>query len=57
MAKITIPTSVTIIEREAFKECSSLKYINIPSFITSFQDHAFENCFIFDKERYSFICR
>ena len=44
LESITIPSSVTEIEEETFRECSSLKEITIPGSITEISLGDFENC-------------
>ena len=43
MTSIEIPNSVTIIEDDAFRDCSSLANIIVPSTVTSIEDKAFIN--------------
>lgn len=44
LSGITLPDSVTSIERKAFSNCSSLTSINIPENVTSIGRWAFEDC-------------
>ena len=44
LTSITIPGSVTIIEKRAFYDCSSLISIIIPDSITTINDYTFYNC-------------
>ncbi|MBQ4294091.1 MAG: leucine-rich repeat domain-containing protein [Prevotella sp.] len=44
MNSITIPNSVTTIERSAFFGCKRLTSINIPNSVTSIGDGAFRGC-------------
>ena len=41
---VTIPSSVTMIDRQAFYECSSLASITIPNTVTSILQYAFYGC-------------
>ena len=41
---VIIPSSVTVIEDAAFKDCRSLAIISIPDSVTSIGDAAFRNC-------------
>ena len=45
-------TSVTVIGDCAFKECTALKYIDIPESLTSIGDSAFEGCSSMEKAYY-----
>ena len=44
LTSITIPNSVTSIERCAFSGCSGLTSITIPDSVTSIEDYAFKGC-------------
>ena len=44
ISSITIPDSVTNIEREAFKGCTGLTSITIPDSVTNIEREAFEGC-------------
>jgi hypothetical protein len=41
---VSIPSSVTTIEAEAFRSCRALQSINIPDSVTSIRDSAFAEC-------------
>ena len=41
---VILPDSITIIEEQAFSECSNLSHINIPEEVTYIGDSAFSNC-------------
>jgi hypothetical protein len=41
---VTVPDGVTDIDRDAFKNCTSLKEITIPNSVQSIGDWAFEGC-------------
>ena len=41
---ISIPSSLTSIRNQAFKDCSELTSITIPNSVTSIEESAFENC-------------
>ena len=42
--RITIPDTVTVIGKEAFYGCSTLRQISIPNSVKSIEEDAFENC-------------
>jgi hypothetical protein len=44
LTSVTIPNSVTRIERFAFKDCSGLRNITIPSSVTSIGIYSFQHC-------------
>ena len=44
LTEITLPASVTTINREAFSDCSALQSIEIPASVTSIGDSAFSGC-------------
>ena len=44
MENFTIPENVTLIEKDAFGYCSSLKEITVPKSVTAVGDYAFFNC-------------
>jgi len=44
VTSITIPDSVTVIERQAFANCSSLSAVTIPSSVTVIERRAFLDC-------------
>lgn len=44
LTEITIPDSVTAIGKNAFKQCTGLKRVNIGSGLTSMSSGVFENC-------------
>ena len=41
---VTIPENVTTIEREAFKDCTSLSEVNLPDSLVRIESEAFRNC-------------
>lgn len=45
MTSITIPSSVTSIEQNAFENCTGLTSIEIPSSVTSIESYTFVECF------------
>ena len=44
LKKVTIPSTVTRIEQDAFSECTSLIDVTVPKSVTSIVARAFENC-------------
>ena len=44
MTSLTLPSSVTSIDRNAFEGCSGLTSMTIPSSVTSIGSEAFEGC-------------
>lgn len=44
LKKVTIPSSVKYIGREAFESCEKLSIINIPDSVISIEDYAFRDC-------------
>jgi hypothetical protein len=44
LTNVTIPDSVTNIERYVFDHCTSLGSITIPSSVSSIESYAFQNC-------------
>ena len=42
--EVTIHPSVTVIHEEAFKDCTSLSSVTIPSTIKEIEKGAFDNC-------------
>ena len=44
LTSVTIPNSVTTIERRAFCGCSRLTSVNIPNSVTTIGDDAFSGC-------------
>jgi hypothetical protein len=44
LTEVVLPRSIATIGVGAFRECSALKALTLPSFLTFIDDHAFENC-------------
>ena len=44
MSQITIPDTVTIIDKFAFYDCEKLVSVNIPDSVTKIYDYAFDDC-------------
>ena len=44
LESVTLPSTITKIERIAFSDCTGLKSVNIPKGVTEIGDAAFQNC-------------